>query len=224
MSARRVAGRDAGGVRRAYDEVAELYASRLPDTRAEAPIDLAMVDAFAEAVRSSSEDATVLDAGCGTGRMGRYLSGRGCTVDGLDLSPRMVALARRERPDLRHAVGCLARLPIRAGQYAGVLLWYSIIHTPPAGLSRLFAEAARVLRPGGHLLVGFQTGSGTRDVGERYRRFGHDVELVRHLHTVDEIAAHLGNVGLHETCRTVRRATGSERDAQAFLLATSASA
>ena len=46
----------------------------------------------------------------------------------------------------------------------GVLLWYSIIHTPPAGQARIFAEAARVLRPGWPPLVGFQSGEGTRDV------------------------------------------------------------
>ena len=43
---------DFRGVRHAYDTVAEDYASRLPDTRAEAPLDLAMIDAFAEAVTS----------------------------------------------------------------------------------------------------------------------------------------------------------------------------
>lgn len=40
----------ADGVRRAYDTVAEDYAAYLPDTRAESPLDLAMVDAFADAV------------------------------------------------------------------------------------------------------------------------------------------------------------------------------
>ena len=39
---------DFGSVRHAYDTVAEDYAGYLPDTRAEAPLDLAMVDAFAE--------------------------------------------------------------------------------------------------------------------------------------------------------------------------------
>ena len=38
---------DFGGVRHAYDELAEDYSIFLPDTRAEAPIDLAMIDAFA---------------------------------------------------------------------------------------------------------------------------------------------------------------------------------
>ena len=205
-------------VRHAYDTVAEDYAARLPDTRAEAPLDLAMVDAFAAAV-TSGEDPRVLDAGCGTGRMSRYLADRGCQVSGVDLSPGMVAMARRDHPDLAFTVGSLTDLPYADDRFAGVMLWYSIIHTPPAGQARIFAEAARVLRPGGHLLVGFQSGEGTRDVSAAYRRFGHEVELERHCYTADQVASQLEAAGLREVSRLVRRAQGTERDDQAVLLA-----
>ena len=45
-------------VRRAYDTVAEDYATHLPDTRAEAALDLAMIDAFADAVGSGGSAGT----------------------------------------------------------------------------------------------------------------------------------------------------------------------
>jgi SAM-dependent methyltransferase len=118
-------------LRHAYDTVAEDYASHLPDTRAEAPLDLAMVDAFAEAV-TSGDRARVLDAGCGAGRMSRYLAERGCLVEGIDLSSRMIAMARRDHRDVAFTVGSLSDLPYPDDQFAGVMLWYSIIHTPPA--------------------------------------------------------------------------------------------
>ena len=204
------------GVRRAYDAVAEDYAAYLPDTRAESPVDLAMVDVFADAVGTEG-GSRILDAGCGTGRMSRYLSGRGCLVEGVDLSPGMVEMARRDGGDLTFTVGSLADLPYAEDEFAGVLLWYSIIHTPPSALARVFAEASRVLRPGGHLLVGFQSGEGVRDVSAAYRRFGHEIELERHLHTADQVAAEVGAVGLHEVARLVRRAQGRERDDQAVL-------
>ena len=204
-------------VRHAYDTVAEDYAAYLPDTRAEAPLDLAMVDAFAEAV-ASGDDARVLDAGCGAGRMSRYLAERGCLVEGVDLSSSMVAMARRDHPDLVFTVGSLTELPYPDEQFAGVMLWYSIIHTPPAGQARIFAEATRVLRPGGHVLVGFQSGEGTRDVSGAYRRFGHEVQLERHLYTPDHVACQIEAAGLREVCRLVRRAQGNEKDDQAVLL------
>ena len=46
---------DVRSVRDAYDTVAEDYAAHLPDTRAEAPLDLAVIDAFAEAVTSGDD-------------------------------------------------------------------------------------------------------------------------------------------------------------------------
>ena len=95
---------DYGRVRHAYDTVAEDYAAYLPNTRAEAPLDLAMVDAFVAAVTSTA-DAKVLDAGCGGGRMSRYLADRGCRVEGVDLSSGMVAAARREQCRLVRRAG-----------------------------------------------------------------------------------------------------------------------
>ena len=108
---------DFGSVRHAYDTVAEDYATYLPDTRAEAPLDLAMVDAFAEAV-TSGDDARVLDAGCGAGRMSRYLADRGCLVEGVDLSPGMIAMARRDHRDLVFTVGSLIDLPYADDSHA----------------------------------------------------------------------------------------------------------
>ena len=68
------------------------------------------------------------------------------------------------------------------------------------------------------MLVGFQSGEGTRDVSASYRRFGHRVELERHLFTADQVAGQAAAAGLHERCRLVRRAGDDERDDQAVLL------
>ena len=116
-------------------------------------------------------------------------------------------------------MGSLTDLPFADDRFAGVLLWYSTIHTPPGDQARVFAEAARVLRPAGHLLVGFQAGAGTRDLAGAYRRLGHEIRLERYLYSADQVAALIEGAGLREQCRLVRRARGTERDDQAMLLA-----
>lgn len=205
-------------VRAAYDTVAEAYAARLPDTRAETEADLEMVDAFASGV-TAEDDPRVLDAGCGAGRMSAYLAARGCLVEGVDLSPGMVATARRVHPGLRFEVGSLAELPCPDGEFAGVMLWYSIIHTPPSGVASIVAEVSRVLRPGGYVLVATQAGEGVRDVAPSYRKLGFEVVLERHLYAADTVAAHLAAVGLEEVRRLERPARDGERDDQAVVLA-----
>lgn len=201
-------------VRAAYDATAADYARLLPDTRAEAALDLAMVDELARRVAGGR----VLDAGCGAGRMSRYLADRGCRVHGVDLSPGMVEAATGAHPDLRFDVASLADLPLDDSSFDGALLWYSTIHTPDQHLPALLAEVVRVVRPGGHLLVGFQTGTGTRDLGATFRRLGHEVWLERYLRTADQMAAFLAAAGTVELARLVRAAEGSEGDGQAVLL------
>jgi hypothetical protein len=98
-------------------------------------------------------------------------------------------MARRDHRDLVFAVGSLTDLPYSDDEFAGVLLWYSIIHTPPTGQTRIFAEVTWVLRPTGHVLVGFQSDEGRRDVSGAYRRFGHEIQLERHLYTADQVAS-----------------------------------
>lgn len=206
------------GVQRAYDTVAQTYADHFPDTRAESLLELAMVDAFAAAVRAEGDEARVLDAGCGTGRMSRYLADRGCAVEGVDLSPGMVQMARRDHPDLSFSVASLTELPFADDSFAGVMVRYSAIHTPPEGQLRIFAEVARVLRPGGHFLIGLQSGEGTRDVSAAYAKFGLEVELERYLYTADEVANLADDIGLTEVARMVRRPREWERDDQTALL------
>lgn len=209
-------------VRAAYATVADDYALRLPDTRAEDPLDLAMIDAFLVRMRGegSTSDPEVLDAGCGAGRMARHLTDRGCRVVGVDLSPRMVAAGRRAHPDLDLSVASLLDLPFEDGRFAGALLWYSTIHTPDEHLQALLAEVVRVVRPGGLLLLGFQAGTGSRDLAEAYGRHGHDVVLERFLRTPDTMAALLAASGAVEVARLVRRPEQAwEEEDQAFLVA-----
>ena len=61
-------------VRSTYDLVAESYASLLPDAGFEAPVDRGMIDAFVTHVTEGSS-RSVVDAGCGSGRMTRFFTG-----------------------------------------------------------------------------------------------------------------------------------------------------
>jgi len=77
-------------------------------------------------------------------------------VSGIDLSPRLIELARAGYPELRFEVGTLERTGLPSGTLAGLVAWYSLIHLPPERMPGALAEFARVLRGGGYALLGFQ--------------------------------------------------------------------
>ncbi|WP_067676609.1 class I SAM-dependent methyltransferase [Nocardia miyunensis] len=141
--------------RTAYDEVAELYAGMFADALAAQPFDRAMLGAFADLVRADGS-GPVLDVGCGPGRITTHLDTLGLDVSGIDLSPEMIRLARADRPDLRYEIGTMESLPLGDAAVSGLVSWYSIIHLPPERVPSVLAEFARVVRPGGRLLMAFQ--------------------------------------------------------------------
>ncbi|MGX1932395.1 class I SAM-dependent DNA methyltransferase [Microbacterium resistens] len=199
-----------------YDTVAEEYASLLPDLRYERPLEQAMLTEFVDAL--PDDDAPVLDAGCGTGRMLTHLSAQGVTpLRGLDLSPEMVAHARASHPDLPVEVADLAALPLDPQTARGVLCWYAIIHSTRDEVGAILDEFGRVLRPGGALLLGFQAGAGERVVDGR--AYGHPLTLHGVLHEPTEIARMLAQRGFTVIVTAHRAAHGEERHAQGFVLA-----
>lgn len=94
---------------------------------------------------------TAVDAACGTGRLSALLAERGHRVIGVDGSPEMLARARTRVPagEFRH--GELQRLPVADAAADLVVCGLALTHVPD--LRPVFAEFARVLRPGGHLVV-----------------------------------------------------------------------
>ena len=202
-------------VRSTYDLVAESYASLLPDAGFEAPVDRGMIDAFVTHVTEGSA-RSVVDAGCGSGRMTRLLASLGVDVSGIDVSGGMIDVARRSIPELSFEVGELADLPFADMQLGGVFAWYSIIHSPPADLPRIFAEFFRVLAPGGHAMLSFQVGEGHRHLS---RAYGHDVSMQAQLFTPEFITEHLAGAGFNVVARMTRPARTHETTPQAVLLA-----
>ncbi|MEU5869028.1 class I SAM-dependent methyltransferase [Nonomuraea sp. NPDC047529] len=138
----------------AYDAVAELYADLARDSLARLPLDRAMISVFAELVRATGP-RPVVEAGCGPGYMTAHLRDLGLDAFGIDLSPALLDIARRDFPGLRFELGSMDALDVADGELGGLVSWYSMIHVPPAELPAYFAEFRRVLAPGGHLLLGF---------------------------------------------------------------------
>lgn len=203
--------------RAAYDTVAVDYAELLRDQLAGNPYDRAVLGLFAEEVRATG-GGLVGDLGCGPGRVAGYLAGLGMDVAGVDLSPGMVEVAQRDHPGIRFEVGSMAALPFSDGELAGALAWYSVIHTPDERQPELYAEFARVVRPGGMLLLAFQVGE---DVVHLTRAYGHEIELRTRRQDPARVRRLLADAGFAIVAELVREAQSPEKSPQGYVLARS---
>jgi len=136
------------GVREGYRDWTPSYEETVEDA-----MDLALLERIAGVRWSALE--SVADLGCGTGRTGAWLAARGARgLDGVDLTPEMLARARDK--------GVYARLleaDVRAsglGDAAYELAVSCLVDEHLPELAPLYAEARRLLRPGGaFVLVGY---------------------------------------------------------------------
>ncbi|MHB8731637.1 MAG: class I SAM-dependent DNA methyltransferase [bacterium] len=160
-----------GSIRDGYDRVADEYARRLFDELRAKPLDRRLLDRFAADVGGRGD---VCDMGCGPGQVARHLRDAGAAVFGLDLSPRMVAEARRLNPDITFREGNMLALDLPDGALAGIAAFYAIVNIPAASLPVVFREMMRVLRPGGLLLLAFHAG---RETLRERELWGRSVDL-----------------------------------------------
>ena len=104
---------------------------------------------------------SVLDAGCGTGRVAVELARHGIDVVGADLDPSMLATARRSAPELAWVASDLADLDLGRTFDVVVMAGNVPLFTPAGTHAALVAGCARHVRPdGGRLIAGFQLGRG----------------------------------------------------------------
>lgn len=113
---------------------------------------------------SSLGPRSVLDAGCGTGRVAIELARRDLEVVGVDLDPEMLDAAQRNGPDIEWVEHDLARLDLGRTFDAVVMAGNVMIFVQPGTEADVVAALAAHVRPGGSLVAGFQLRPGGYDL------------------------------------------------------------
>ncbi|WP_245568901.1 class I SAM-dependent methyltransferase [Nocardia concava] len=168
------------------------YADLTRNLLDETPDERAALGLFADRVRARG-GGPVADVGCGAGRITAYLRQSDVDAFGIDLSPGMIDVARRDYPGVRFEVGSMTDLALEDASMAGLVAWYSLIHIPDDEIGSVFAHFRRVLRPGGPLLLGFHVGDESQWKTEGYG--GHSMRLYVHRRRHGRMRAWLDEAG-----------------------------
>jgi SAM-dependent methyltransferase len=103
---------------------------------------------------------SVLDAGCGTGRVAIELARRGVEAVGVDAEPSMIATARQRAPELTWVVADLATLKLGRTFDVVIMAGNVPLFTGAGTQAALVAGCARHVSPDGAMVCGFQLGRG----------------------------------------------------------------
>ena len=204
-------------LRAAHDVLAEFYVERLAGALDRMPAERAVLGLFCESVLAAGLGTIVADVGCGTGRLEPYLAAQGLSPRGVDLSPEMIRVARRDYPGFGFGVADVRDLPFSDASLAGVVCWYSLMFLAPADRPAAFGELARVVKPGGYLVTAFKTGDGQlRRAG---RGTGLGVEFDIYWLAPQDMERQVTDAGFTATFWGGRAAEGEEGSPQGYLIA-----
>ncbi len=201
---------DRDAVRRAYDELAGTYAAERSPADAE-------LDLLADLL-GRLDDARLLDAGCGQGTPVLAHAADAATAVGLDFSAEQLRLAAGTAPGAALVRGDLAALPFRDGAFDAVTAYHSLIHVPLDDHRTVVGEFARVLGPGGYVLL---SEGHAEWIGSNPDWLGDDVEMQWSLAGVETTTAQLGSAGFEVLDERVAADELAEEDdaGKPFLLA-----
>ena len=176
-----------------YAAVADAYAEHYLTWLDERPLERWLLDRVVEL----AWERPIADVGSGPGNITAHLARAGGSVTGYDLSPEMVAVARREHADLTFEVADQRRLlrPPAASGWGAITAWYSLIHYTPSELAEQVAYLANLLDEEGVLALALHGGS---VVQTTTRWLGHEVETPWVSHDAAQVRAAVVAAGLVE--------------------------
>ena len=142
-----------------YDDTAENYAAERIDELSKKHFDRFLLKEFALV---NKDKGPCGDFGCGPGQTTKFLYDHGVTdIVGIDISSRMIDVARRFSPQIKFETGDLQKVAYKSNYFGSALAFYSIVHFTHDQVKIAFNEINRVLKKGGQFLFSFHVGSDT---------------------------------------------------------------
>ena len=143
-------------IKKAYNVAAEEYANQCFFELYDKPLDRKFYDLFFERVINKGK---VIEIGCGPGEVSNYLKMKGLNITGIDISDKMIEIARQLNPFIDFQVGDVFNLNYRDSSIYGIVAPYLIVNFTQKDIKPAFNEINRVLIRKGQFLISFHSGN-----------------------------------------------------------------
>lgn len=147
----------------AYDIAAKFYADMCFYELYDKPLDKKLYDLFFERVVNKG---TAIEIGCGPGEIANYLKMKGLDIIGLDISSKMIEVAKKINPFIDFRIGDVFDLKYNDDSIAGIVAPYLIVNFKLDDISKVFSEIYRVLIDKGQLLISFHSGGQELEIND----------------------------------------------------------
>ena len=162
---------------------------------------------IADRLVSAARPRHIVDIGCGTGPLVSEFTRRGIAATGIDSSPGALDAARRRAPTATFHLGSVVAIPLEAASVDAATLIETVEHLDDETLVAALAEARRVLRPKGSLLITTPNDEHLADSTHQCPDCGAEFHTFQHVRswTPESLAAALRFAGLEPVSITATR-------------------
>ena len=150
-------------IKNAYNRVAKAYADMCFYELYDKPLDKKLYDLFFERVINKG---IALEIGCGPGEIANYLKMKGLNIIGIDISDKMIEIAKQLNPFIDFRVGDVFNLKFNNKSVAGVVAPYLIVNFKLDDVPKALSEIHRVLIDKGQLLISFHSGQQELEIND----------------------------------------------------------
>ena len=166
-----------------YNQIAEDYANVFSEPSEH-------IDEFLELLPTNGK---ILDVGCGNGVDCMYVKNKGFKIVGVDMSEKMLDIARSKYPEIEFRLGDMRSLQFDQNEFDGIIASCSLIHIPKKDIPKTLGQFTRFLKHGGAIYIQLQ--SGTSEEVFVDEPFKPDEKLFVNVISPDEIELLLHNAG-----------------------------
>lgn len=140
--------------------------------------------------------AKILDVGCGTGLKSKYFLAEGFQITGVDISDKMIEIAKKENPDGTFQVMDMKDVGDLPDIYDGVFAHAVLLHIPKKEISNIIEKLVSKLRAKGYIYIAVKEKSDKDEEIVKENDYGYEYERFFSYYTIEELKEYLKKAGM----------------------------